>query len=135
MTSESGIQKGHLAAGRLGEDLACRFLEEKGQQILVRNWRCGHLELDVVAVDAEGSLRFVEVKTRIEPVALAPEEQVGPVKQKRIAAAARAYLNDPDTPKPLSGSGESFFDIVSVVLGGGKQEIGYFPAAWIPMYT
>lgn len=129
------IQKRDRSTGKLGEDLACRFLEGKGHRILARNWRSGHLELDIVSMDPEGALRFVEVKTRVEPVALAPEEQVGAVKQKRLAAAALAYLNDPDAPKPLSGSGESFFDIVSVVLGGGKEVLEYFPAAWIPMYT
>lgn len=135
MEPVSGKLQGKRAAGQLGEDIACRYLEQQGQTVLARNWRSGHLEIDIVTSDREGNLRFVEVKTRVEPVALAPEEQVNATKQRRLAAAARAYLNDSGAPKPLAGSGESFFDIVSVVLGGGRQEVEYFPAAWMPMYV
>ena len=135
MEPGSGNQRGKRAAGQVGEDIACHYLEGLGHTILARNWRSGHLEIDIVSADREGSIRFVEVKTRIEPVALAPEEQVNATKQRRLAQAAMAYLNDSKTPKPLAGSGESFFDIVSVVLGEGRQEVDYFPAAWIPMYV
>ena len=135
MEPASGNQRGKRAAGQLGEDIACRYLEGLGHTILARNWRSSHLEIDIVTADREGSIRFVEVKTRIEPIALAPEEQVNATKRRRLANAALAYLNDPKAPKPLAGNGESFFDIVSVVLGGGRQEVEYFPAAWIPMYV
>ena len=131
----SDSRRGKRAAGQQGEDIACRYLESLGQVILARNWRSSHLELDIVSADREGNLRFVEVKTRVEPVAMAPELQVNATKQKRLANAALAYLHDPRAPKPLSASGESFFDIVSVVLGEGRQEVEYFPAAWIPMYV
>lgn len=129
------IRKGKRAVGQIGEDLACRFLEGKGQQILSRNWRSSHLELDIVTADPDGHIRFVEVKTRMEPVAVDPVEQVDARKRRRILAAAEAYLHDPTAPKPQPASGESFFDIVSVVFGGAKAEVAYYPAAWIPMFT
>lgn len=133
---ESEIRKGRKAAGNQGEQEACNFLEQNGFTILARNWRSGHLELDIVAADPEGNLRFVEVKTRIEPLATAPEEQVDRVKRRRIEAAARAYLQDDQAPKLLSGgTGESFFDIIAVILGGEHLEVNYIPSAWIPMYT
>lgn len=135
MEPGSGNLHGKRAAGQLGEDIACRYLEGLGHTVLARNWRSSHLEIDLVTADREGSIRFVEVKTRVEPVALAPELQVNAIKQRRLAQAARAYLNDPKAPKPLAGSGESFFDILTVVLGEGRQEVEYFPAAWIPMYV
>lgn len=131
---ESGLQKGKRAAGALGEDVACRYLEGLGHTILARNWRSGHLEIDLVSADRDGHIRFVEVKTRIEPVAIAPEEQVNHTKRRRIEQAALAYLNDPKAPKPMAGSGEAFFDIISVILNGNRQEVEYFPAAWIPMH-
>ena len=135
MDSESSIRKGRRAAGDRGEQQACSYLEQLGYSILARNWRSGHLELDIVAADPAGNLRFVEVKTRIEPFSVAPELQVDHVKRRRLEAAAMAYLQDPQAPKPLSGSGESFFDIVAVVLGGEHLEVNYFPSAWIPMYV
>ena len=38
--------------GRLGEDIACRYLENLGHTILDRNWRWGHLEIDIISFDA-----------------------------------------------------------------------------------
>ena len=47
--------------GKKGEDIACRLLEEKGHTILERNWRSGHLEIDIISLDQDG-IHFVEVK-------------------------------------------------------------------------
>ena len=52
--------------GRHGEDLVCRFLMESGHCILERNFRCGHLEIDIITLDRNG-IHFVEVKTRRAP--------------------------------------------------------------------
>ena len=49
--------------GRHGENVVARLLEDRGWQILDRNWRCEHGELDIVAVDG-ADLVAVEVKTR-----------------------------------------------------------------------
>jgi putative endonuclease len=49
--------------GRYGEDVACKFLERAGFEILDRNWRCTVGELDIIA-RAGSALVFVEVKTR-----------------------------------------------------------------------
>lgn len=117
--------------GQWGEDAACRYLEAQGQQILARNWRSGHLELDIVSADGTG-LHFVEVKTRVAPVSAAPEESVGRDKRQRMVRAARAYLND---DKTLHGGQEIFFDVISVVLDGEERQIEYFPQAFIPIYV
>ena len=49
--------------GRLGEDIACDLLRKMGHTILERNYRNGHLEIDIISIDADG-IHFVEVKTR-----------------------------------------------------------------------
>ena len=115
--------------GELGEQVACDFLLSRGHQILDRNYRAGHLELDIVSEAADG-VHFVEVKARTAPVISQVEEQVTPVKQRRVAAAALQYLNK----KHLEGR-EVFFDIVSVVFDGQETDLRYIPQAWIPMYT
>jgi len=115
--------------GELGEQMACDFLLSRGHQILDRNWRAGHLELDIVT-EAPDGLHFVEVKARTAPVTTTVLDQVNPVKQKRICAAALQYLNK----KHLCG-GEVFFDIVSVLFNGTETVVRYFPQAWIPMYV
>jgi putative endonuclease len=115
--------------GQNGEEIACDFLLSRGHQILDRNWRSGHLELDIVSEDQEG-LHFVEVKARTAPVTSAVSDQVNLIKQKRISAAALQYLNK----KHLVGQ-EVFFDIVSVLFDGQETVVRYFPQAWIPMYV
>ena len=109
--------------------MACDFLETQGHQILDRNWRTGHLELDIISEAADG-LHFVEVKARTAPVTTSVLDQVNIVKQKRISAAAGQYLNT----KHMEGR-EVFFDIVSVLFDGEQTVVRYFPQAWIPMYV
>ena len=115
--------------GQTGEDVACDYLLSRGHQILDRNWRSGHLELDIVSEAGDG-LHFVEVKARTAPVTSTLTDQVNRVKQKRISAAALQYLNK----NHLMGR-EVFFDIVSVTFIGGETVVRYFPQAWIPMYV
>lgn len=124
------IGKGKNALGKRGEDLAAEYLAARGHTVLARNWRGGHLELDLVTEAADG-VHFVEVKTRTAPVAAAPEENVGKLKQQRITSAALRFLHAMDAV----GDREAFFDVVAVVFDGDKVEIHYFPQAWIPMYT
>ncbi len=115
--------------GQAGEQMACDFLETQGHQILDRNWRTGHLELDIVSEAADG-VHFVEVKARTAPVTTTVLDQVNAVKQKRISAAAGQYLNK----KHMEGK-EVFFDIVSVLFDGEQTVVRYFPQAWIPMFV
>jgi putative endonuclease len=115
--------------GEVGEQMACDFLQTRGHQILDRNWRSGHLELDIVSEGPDG-LHFVEVKARTAPVTTSVSDQVNTIKQKRISAAALQYLNK----NHLDGK-EVYFDIVSVLFDGRETIVRYFPQAWIPMYV
>lgn len=119
-----------MLLGRRGEDVACGFLEGMGHRILRRNYRSGHLEIDIISTDGNG-VHFVEVKSRTAPVETDPEEKVDALKQKKICAAALRYLASGRT----TGDREVFFDIISVVFEGGSHTLRYFPEAWIPMYT
>ena len=40
--------------GQKGEDIACGLLEGMGHSILERNYRSGHLEIDIISLDADG---------------------------------------------------------------------------------
>jgi len=51
------------AVGRYGEDVAARYVQDAGWQVLDRNWRGRDGELDLVARDGS-ALVAVEVKTR-----------------------------------------------------------------------
>ena len=48
-------------SGQAGEDIARRYLEDLGYQILARNYRSGKKEIDLVALDQK-ELVFIEVK-------------------------------------------------------------------------
>lgn len=49
--------------GKYGEDLAAQYLNDRGYEIVDRNWRCSTGEIDLVAFH-RGRYVFVEVKTR-----------------------------------------------------------------------
>lgn len=123
------IEKGKAPLGKKGEEIAAEFLESHGHTILQRNWRSGHLEIDIVSEDELG-LHFVEVKSRTAPFEADPEENVNFSKQGKITSAALRYLNNVG-----GGDKEVFFDIIAVVFNGNKTDVKYFPQAWIPLYT
>lgn len=115
--------------GSAGEQIAVKFLEGAGHTVLDRNWRTGHLELDIVSVK-EGGIHFVEVKSRVFPMEAEPEANVGPAKQKRLVAAARKWLK----MKGCSGM-ECSFDVVCVVFKDETYSVRYFPEAFIPIFV
>lgn len=82
----------HADSGRLGEDLAHRYLRRRGCIVVARNYRppAGHEEIDLVAWHA-GKLVFVEVKTRQTAEFGEPERAVDADKRRHLFRAARDY--------------------------------------------
>ena len=121
--------------GRKGEEEASRYLARLGHRILARNWRGGHLELDIITL-LGSELHFVEVKSRVAPVMAEPERNVGRTKQRRMVAAAQAFLHGDDR-KDLPADLEIFFEVMSVVFygTGAEFDIEYYPKAFIPLYA
>ena len=117
--------------GRQGEDMVCGFLQDRGHTILERNFRSGHLEIDIISFDAEG-IHFVEVKTRRKSIQAPPQENVDRGKQTRIARAAMRFLK---TAKGLPyGNHECFFDVAAVTFSRDGAKLEWFPQAYIPIY-
>jgi len=98
--------------GRLGEDMAHRYLRSHGCTIVARNYRPrgGAGEIDVVAWQGE-RLLFVEVKTRATAEFGEPEAAVDVEKRQRLQHAARDYARRADIEWARTR-----FDIVSIVL-------------------
>ncbi len=119
--------------GRRGEDEACRYLKDMGHRIIATNWRYSHLEIDIVSLKGDG-LHFVEVKSRTAPVMAAPELNVGPQKQRRLTAAANAFLNSKDRGELPKGM-EVHFDVLTVIFDRTYFEIEYYPQAFVPKYV
>ena len=122
-----------MEIGRRGEDVACGFLTEKGHTVISRNYRCGHLEIDIITLDRNG-VHFVEVKSRVAPVAAEPEENVTAAKQRKIADAALRFLHKSKDER-LAGDLEVNFDVVAVTFDGGKEIVEWFPNAFYPVYV
>ncbi len=78
--------------GRLGEDLACRYLERNRYSVIARNYLIKRVgELDIVVKDKSGILVFVEVKT-MSPGELKPEDQYSFAKRTKMTRACEVFL-------------------------------------------
>lgn len=99
--------------GSRGEDRAARYLVDLGYNVLARNWRCRHGEIDLIVGDGD-VVAFVEVKTRTGYGFGGPWYAVPARKQGRIRRLAAAWLADRDGPwTPVR------FDVVCVMLEPG----------------
>lgn len=119
------MSKQKQAFGRWGEEKAAQFLEAKGYEILARNVRTAHGELDLVATK-ENKLIFVEVKSRRSKQFGFPEEAVTGEKQRHILEAAETYISaHPDM------LGDWQVDVISIQAIKGKPlEIEHFENAF-----
>ena len=112
--------------GKLGEELAVEYLIEKGYQILERNWRSGHKEIDIIA-QIDDNLVIVEVKTRKSDDYGEPDIAVGIAKQRMLIWAADAYVRKNQLNVDVR------FDIVSIVISDEEPQIEHIEDAFIPL--
>ena len=98
----------HNELGKWGEDIAAAYLEEKGYEILERDWKSGHHDLDIVAKDGH-TLVIVEVKTRRNRLFGDPEEAIDYKKRKSLQSAINHYIKSHHTGQDVR------FDIISIV--------------------
>lgn len=115
----------HNDLGKQGEDLAVNYLIGKGYEILERNWRNKHKEIDIIAKDGK-FLVIVEVKTRQTDEYGNPDIAVNRTKQSRLISAANSYIlrNNLDM--------ETRFDIISIIFKDGEPVIEHIVDAFLP---
>ena len=105
--------------GILGEQEAANILKRKGYRVIEKNWRMGHLEVDLIAENKKDII-FVEVKARTTTFGnKMPEEYVDTLKRKRIIAAANAYIKYKQIEK------NPRFDIIGVLIEPRTNNITY----------
>ena len=113
----------HNETGKQGEAEAARFLSEKGYEIMARNFRYQHAEIDLVA--KKGKLMvFVEVKTRTNLSFGNPEEFVSYAKAKLVMKAAEHYIFTHNWPFDVR------FDIVAISIAGNQMRINHVEDAF-----
>lgn len=76
--------------GFLGENIATNHLRSLGYEILERNWRHKHLEIDIIAAKF-GMLYIIEVKTRSSIEFGYPEQMINAQKMQCLKNAAAHY--------------------------------------------
>lgn len=105
-----------IKKGKEGEEMAARFLMEKGYEIIERNYRHKRLEIDLIA-KKDNWLIFVEVKLRSSDAYGYPEDFVDYKKAKNIVDGAEQYTYD------KNWQGNVRYDIISIRLLRDKTEI------------
>lgn len=102
------------AVGRRAEELALRYLQNKGYERLAQNARMGPLEIDLVLLDGE-TIVFAEVKARAGTGHGTPAEFVTRTKRRRLTRAATAFLQKNGLlERPAR------FDVLEIYLQSGE---------------
>lgn len=81
---------GNKSLGDLGEELAAKYLIQRGYRILVRKYRCYFGEIDIVAQDKD-TLVFVEVRSKSSSEFGFPSESINIMKRERLKKVAIAF--------------------------------------------
>lgn len=98
--------------GSEGEDIAAKYLAEKGFEIIERNYFAGHGEIDIIAIDPRDNyLVFVEVKTRNSFDYGDPAYAINKKKIGQIKKIAELYLADKNIIEQ-----DCRFDVVTVLM-------------------
>ena len=77
--------------GKIGEEIACRYLKNKGYEILYRNWHCRWGELDIIAL-RQKVLIFAEVKYRTSGKFGIPEDAITDKKCRHLLRTVKCFL-------------------------------------------
>lgn len=113
----------HNDTGKYGEEKAVEFLTEKGYEIVAKNHKHQHAEIDIIAKKGK-LLIFVEVKTRTNLSFGNPEEFVNYTKAKLIMKAAEHYIFAIDWHFDIR------FDIIAVTIKGSSVAINHIEDAF-----
>lgn len=82
---------GNLKTGRLGEEIAKKYLQANRYAIIEQNYRTRRAEIDLIAL-YKGILIFVEVRTKKGEKFGMPEESFNQSKKNKLINNARAYV-------------------------------------------
>jgi putative endonuclease len=111
--------------GKLGEDIACKYLKNKGYSIIDRNYlkKCG--ELDIVAKNKD-TIHFIEVKSVSREInknivssetGYRPEDNLHPWKLERLSKTIQIYLLENN----VSDETDWQFDVITVYIDENKR--------------
>lgn len=108
-----------------GEEIATALLLKKGYEILEKNWRHQHLEIDIIC-GINSTLVIVEVKLRANNLFGNPEDFVTKSKQKKLIKAADFYIRENNI------NWETRFDIISIIQNQNELNVEHIEGAFYP---
>ncbi|TKJ35945.1 MAG: YraN family protein [Planctomycetes bacterium B3_Pla] len=128
LVNRPGLLADRKLLGRWGEKRCEKFLKRKGLKTLTRNFSCKTGEIDLIMVDADRTIVFVEVKTRADESFGPSESAITTGKKTRLTRAARYFLvTNEIEDRPLR------FDVVMVILGEkAPPQIRHYENAFVP---
>ncbi len=102
--------------GRIGEDLACKYLIGKGYRILKRNYWKTWGEIDIIARARTNVLVFVEVKALKESLVagLLPEDNLTSSKLSKLQRTCRGFIAE--NPDWVKGDRGWQIDLVAIKI-------------------
>lgn len=109
--------------GKIGEDIAEKYLIKKGYCIIKRNFNCKQGEIDIIARDKK-EIVFIEVKTRKNTKYGNPAEAVNYFKQEHFRKATQLYIH-------MNKLDSNFirFDVIEIIYGDKKTKINHIKQA------
>ncbi len=83
--------KQNIQVGQIGEKIAMEYLENKGYEVIQRNYKTRRAEIDIIA-KKKNILVFVEVRTKTGEEFGTPEDTLTKAKLARVRKNAAAYI-------------------------------------------
>lgn len=108
--------------GQAAEDLAVRYLQKRGLQVLARNYRKRRGELDIVAREGN-TLCIVEVRSRNRSSPYLPEASLSSRKIQSLTRTTQALIQ-----KYRLGHVPVRLDLLVVDWQTGDPELRFYPA-------
>lgn len=113
--------------GKLGEDIACLYLEKKGWECISRNFQVFESEIDLIFRDvSRDEIVFVEVKTRHNEKDFFIEDAVTFRKLQKVSRGAEIFLT-------RNGLQEVYyrFDVIAIQIVGKKAHVRHIKNVYI----
>ena len=128
MFNKRKLPTDHKHLGQWGEERCEKFLKRKGFKTLTRNFSCKAGEIDLIMVDTDGTIVFVEVKTRKDESFDSVESVITSAKKHKLKKTVNFFLASNDIhDRPLR------FDVVTIVLDKTpRRQIRHYKNAFVP---
>lgn len=112
--------------GKWGQKQSEKFLKKNGHRILSRNFSCRTGEIDLIAAASNGTVVFVEVKTRANEDFADAEGAITSAKKQKMTRAANFFVKKHKLENlPLR------FDVIVVIAAEkGKMQIRHYENAF-----